>query len=771
MSTTLESALSASYRILDEIGRGGMATVYLADDLRHCRKVAVKVLRPELAMTVGPERFMREIRVAASLSHPHILPLFDSGATAGFLYYVMPFVDGRSLRQRLEVDIQLGVNEALQIVREVASGLSFAHSRGIVHRDVKPENILLAGATAVVSDFGIALLSDALDYQRLTATGMALGTPAYMSPEQVQGIKVDVRSDIYSLGCVLYETLAGQPPFVGATARSVLARHAVDPVPSLRTVRPTIPDQIELALNRALAKVPADRFASVEEFIGALTGTSSTACPIGATDRKSRERQESVAVMPFVNIGSSKDEWLADGMTEELISGLATVRGIRVLARTTSFALKGRYQDVRSIGDALNVGLVVEGSIRKSGRTLRIVVRLIDTLDGRQKWSATYDRQLREVLVLQEELSRKIIDALQSQLDESAMQTVPKPGHPEDTEAYELYLRGRFLWNQRERPALENALSCFERAVSRAPGYAKAHVGIADCYIVLANRALLSPRDAFPRAKQALQMALSADPLLPDGHFSRANVAQSYDWDWDGAEEGFKRGLELAPGYATGRQWYGLYLAAMARTREASAQLEAALHFDPLSAIIASSLGTAQYYARQFDRAIKAFERALELDPRSSGARAGLGEAYLMSGREVQALTELQNAVNLSNGSSQTVARLATAHAKVGQGAEAERMLGELLKKSATQYVPAYFVAAVHANLGRADDACSQLEAAFEERSDWLMDLRVDPAFDVLRDNRTFAALVQRLKLPNNLAEAETSTRPLHRLDDGLTTA
>jgi serine/threonine-protein kinase len=673
----------------------------------------------------------------------------------------MPFMEGQSLRQRLKAEIQLGIDEAIQIVREVASALSFAHSRGVVHRDVKPENILFAGTTAVLSDFGIALVNETAETDRLTARGIAVGTPGYMSPEQTRGLKVSAASDLYSLACVLYEMLVGQPPFTGATAQSVLARHELDPVPSMRTVRSTIPDRIELAVSRALAKVPTDRFRSVADFVTALMDTSGTQRSVSSF--KSLGRGDSLVVIPFVNIGSSKDEWLADGITEELITALSTLHGIRVLARTTSFGLKGRYQDVRAIGDALNTGRAVEGSVRKSGRTLRVVARLIDTADGRQKWSASYDRQIDDVLALQTELSRSIITAVRGQLISESGQGLWQPGHPEDIDAYELYLKGRFLWNKREQLAVENALSCFKRAVSRVPYYTKAYVGIADCYIVLTNWGFLKPHDAFPKAKDAIDTALRIDPGLPEAQFSRANVAQSYDWDWYGAEKGFKRGLELDPSYATGRQWYGLYLAAMARPEEARAQLQTAMHLDPLSPIIATALGTAEYYARQFDRSIEAFKQALELDPTATGARAGLGEAYLRLLEPDHALTELESAVRLSNRSPQAVARLARARAKIGQRAEAECLLEELIQKSAARYVSAYFVASVHASLGRADDAFSHLEKSFEERSDWLMDLGVDPAFEVISADPRFGRFLNLLKLPY-LAESAP-------LDSGLTTA
>jgi TolB-like protein/Tfp pilus assembly protein PilF len=750
MTTRLEVALGERYRLRGEIGEGGMAVVYVADDLKHSRQVAVKVLKPDLATAIGGERFIREIALAASLIHPNIIPLLDSAAIGDCLYYVMPCIEGESLRQRLTREIQLPIEEAVQVTRDVAAALTFAHAHRIVHRDVKPENILLTGRSAVLADFGIALMLEgsAAD-ARLTASGITLGTPAYMSPEQAHGGRVDARSDLYSLACVLYEMLAGQPPFAGATAQAIVARHALDPVPSVRAVRPTVPEHLAFAINKALAKVPADRFQTTAEFDEAIArGLRGPPVDARSVELDRLERSASVAVIPFVNVGQPEDEYFADGMTEELIGALGTLEGIRVVARTSSFAFKGRHQDVRTIGEALSAGLVVEGSVRRSGTRVRILVQVVDTADGRQVWSATYDRGLGDVLAIQEELSRTIIEAMKSRITQSSTSTVRVPRQPADVEAYELYLKGRFLWNKRGRSAVEKALSYFERATLRAPSYGKPYVGIADSYIVLANSGALTPREAFPRAKAALEHALALDGLLPEAHFSMANVTQSFDWNWAAAEEAFKRGLTLGPGYSTGHQWYGLHLAAMRRSREAVEQLNQALHLDPLSPIIASSLGTALYYGREPEHAVEAFLSALELDPDFAPAKAGIGEAYVMIGQEGRALSELRGAVEASGRSSQMLARLAAACGRFGRNAEADEILEELHGRSASAYVPAYFLAVVVASLRRPGQALLQLERAYDERSDWLMDLSVDPAFDVLHGNSEFIALLERLNLP-----------------------
>jgi eukaryotic-like serine/threonine-protein kinase len=751
MTTRLEVALGNRYRLRGEIGRGGMAIVYLADDLKHARQVAVKVLHPDLATALGGERFIREITLAASLIHPNIVPLLDSAAVGDCLYYVMPCVEGESLRQRLTREIQLPVEEAVQIARDVVAALRFAHAHRIVHRDVKPENILLTGRSAVLADFGIALILESSSADaRLTATGITLGTPAYMSPEQAYGGHVDARSDLYSLACVLYEMLAGQCPFGGPTAQAILSRHAVDPVPPIRSVRPTVSTQLAFAINRALAKTPADRFQTAAEFDEAMArGLHGSGAAGMSVEQEKIGRQGSVAVIPFVNVGIPEDEYFADGMTEELIGALGTLDGLRVVARTSSFAFKGKRQDVRAIGEALSAGLVVEGSVRRSGSRVRILVQMVDASDGTQVWSAAYDRGFDDILAIQEELSRTIIEALKTRITHVPLTTtVQLPEHPSDIEAYELYLKGRFLWNKRERTSVEKAISYFERAISRAPSYGKPYVGLADSLIVLASSGVLAPKDVFPRAKVAIEHALAIDEMLPEAHFSMANVAQSFDWDWATAEEWFKRGLALGPSYATGQQWYGLHLAAMRRSREAVSRIEQALHLDPLSPIIASSLGIVLYYAREPRRAAEAFLSALDLDPNFVPAKAGLGEAYAMVGQEEPALRELRGAVEASARNSQILARLAVVYGVFGRRAEADQILNELYERSASVYVPAYSLAAVLASLRRPEHALLQLEKAYEERADWLMDLSVDPAFDVLRGESQFIALLARLNLP-----------------------
>ncbi len=476
-----------------------MATVYLARDRKHGRPVAIKVLRGEIATALGPERFLREIEIAARLTHPHILPLHDSGQVDGFLYYVMPFVEGESLRGRLEREQQLPLEDALQITREVADALSFAHSRDVVHRDIKPENILFQAGHAVVSDFGIARAITAAASGTRTEAGIPIGTPGYMSPEQAAAeLHLDGRSDVYSLGCVLYEMLAGGPPFTGPTPQAVLARHSLDPVPALRTVRQAVPLAVEQAVMKALEKMPADRFTTATEFADALrTPPAGRPAPAPAAAK-------SIAVLPFANLSPDpENEYFSDGITEEIINALGHLPGLHVAARTSSFAFKGKSTGIGEVGARLRVATVLEGSVRRAGSRVRITAQLVNVADGYHLWSERYDRELDDIFAIQDAIARTIAHRLELALAGPAGDLLVTPP-TESLAAYQLYLKGRYFWNQRGA-GLAKALDCFQQALLLDERFALAHAGVADAYTQLAFYGFRPPREVMPRAKAAAQ--------------------------------------------------------------------------------------------------------------------------------------------------------------------------------------------------------------------------------------------------------------------------
>jgi len=743
----LQAALSAGYTIDRELGRGGMATVYLARDLKHDRPVAIKVLHRELAAALGSERFLREIRIAAQLNHPHILPLFDSGqavvpplhgvegGTGGevILYYVMPFAEGESLRDRLDRERHLPIPEALQIAQQVASGLGYAHDRGLVHRDIKPENILLGHGHAVLADFGIARAVDAAGGSSLTETGIVVGTATYMSPEQASGeSNIDGRSDIYALGCVLYEMLAGEPPFTGPTAQAVIARRFTDPVPQLATRRDTAPAALQAVLQRAMARVPADRYASAEEFAKALQLPElSGAMPSAAPEQPAAAVvDKSVAVLPFTNMSPDPDnEYFADGMTEEIINALAQLEGLHVAARTSSFAFKQQQDDLRVIGEKLGVGVVLEGSVRKAGDQLRITAQLINVADGYHMWSHRFDRKLDDVFAIQDEIARAIADRLRVSLGASGEHAVVTPPTA-NLDAYELYLRGRFFWNQRG-PGLLKGLQFFEEALALDPEYAPAHAGVADAYSLLAFYGMVRPNESMPRAKDAAQKALVLNDHLAEAHSSLGWVRMVFDWDWDGAEAEFQRALAVNPNLVAAHYWYAIFLAAIrGRFDEAIAEARRAVELDPLAVHPKVQLSTVYYFARRFIDAVAEGERAVEADHSSSLAHRVLGIALFEAGRADESVAALQHAVDLSRRHSWHVADLCGAYGRLGRREEWMALYDELIARSSQEYVQPTMLAMVAWIMGQRDEAIGWMERALEEHDVLLCILRYYPPLE-----------------------------------------
>src|SRR5438445_2077203 len=534
----LRAALAGRYTIERELGRGGMATVYRAGDVKHRRTVAIKVLRPELASQLGPDRFLREVEIAASLNHPHILALYDSGDADGFLFYVLPYVEGESLRDKLARERQLSVEDALRITRQVAAALGYAHARNVIHRDIKPENILLHEGEAMVTDFGIALAVSAAADDRLTLTGLAVGTPVYMSPEQAAGERaLDARSDVYSLGCVLYEMLAGEPHYTGPTAQAVITKRLVDPVPLVRRLRAAVPLGVEQALTKALAKVPADRWASPIAFAEALTAPASTRAP-------------SVAVLPFLNLSADpENEYFADGITEDVIAHLSKIRALKVISRTSVMAFKQREQSLKEIGARLEAATLLEGSVRRVGDRVRIVAQLIDAETDRHLWVETYDRQLTDVFAIQTDVALHLAAALKAELspDEQSRLHQEPTG---DLQAYQLYLQGRHCYFRYTEEGSRKGIEYFEQAIAKDPDYALAYAALAMVYTELGEAGAMRPDEAYARAKAASAKALALDPELGEAHCMLAFIKAVCDFDWVGAEQEFKRALELTPNSA-----------------------------------------------------------------------------------------------------------------------------------------------------------------------------------------------------------------------------
>ena len=744
----LRAALGDRYLIQEEIGRGGAATVYLAEDVKHDRKVAIKVLRPDNGPSgYEPQRFLREIRIAARLSHPQILPLHDSGEHDGLFYFVMPYAGCESLRGRLEREGALPVDVALRITRAVAGALAYAHRLDVIHRDVKPENILLQEGEPVVADFGVATALSAAggDNIYVTDRGFAVGTPAYMSPEQATGESgPDGRADQYSLACVLYEMLAGRPPFAGSGPRATMARHAIETPAPIRTHRPTVPIAVERALERALAKSPAERFPTIADFAAALTDLPTDGASAGAV---SAVDARAIAVLPFVNASADPDnEYFSDGITEELLTALTKVEGLHVASRTSVFALKGAREDVRTLGARLNVSAVLEGSVRRAGNRLRITAQLTSVGDGRTLWSERYDRELADVFAIQDEIAGTIVDTLRATLLQDLGDPVPVR-YTANLKAYHLYLKGRYSWNRRTPSAIVEGIRYFEAAIAEDAGYALAYTGLADSYALQIDYRGSPVKEGLERARAEAQRALALDETLAEAHTSLAWVVFIYDWDWPLADRHFRRALELNPRYSVARQWYAWFQVAMGQTELALAEGRRAIALDPASVSIRRSVGWLHYYARQPDQALEHLRRALAMNPTAEENHRLLGLAYLQARQWDEAAAAFRESLTVSDSPALALAGLAAVAAGRGRTDEASAGLADLEARARASYVSPVAFVMVHAALGQADQAFDWLERTYEERRGWLAYLNVEPMLDPLRGDPRFRRLAERMRL------------------------
>jgi serine/threonine-protein kinase len=755
----LQAGLAGRYQIGEPLGRGGMAIVYAARDLRHDRDVAIKVVNPGLvAEQEAADRFLREIRYAATLTHPHILPLYDSGTVAAqdpaagasgprgseLLYYVMPRLSGESLRTRLQQERMLPVEQALRLIRSVAHALDYAHRRQVVHRDIKPENILLQEGEAVIADFGVARgLCETCDTDTVTEPGIAIGTPAYMSPEQASADpSVDGRSDQYSLACVLYEMLAGQPPFAGTGARATMARHASEPVAPLTAIRPEVPLAVQWAILRALAKEPGERYPTLAEFAEALV-TPLSGLPAPAAIPQGR----SIAVLPFVNASADPDsEYFADGMTEELINALAQVPGLTVASRSSSFALKGRVTDVRQVGQLLGVSAVLEGSVRNAGTRLRVTAQLTDVTHGRLIWSDRYDADDRDVFALQDQLAGAIVARLREELAVGLREPERHRGTA-SVAAYNLYLKGRYAWNQRTADGVGSAIRFFEQAIAVDPNYALAYAGLSDGYALHVDYRAAPVAAGMEKARELAEKAIAIDDGVAEAHTSLAWVTFIHDWDWPRAGREFRRAIELNPRYATARQWHAWYLAAMGRMAEALPEASRAVELDPASISIHRGLGWLQIVARQPALAVRTLERALVMNPEALETYVTLGLAREAAGRLVEAEAALREALLLGPEETHALAALGRVLWRQGRRAEAEAIADRFGELKGRRYVSPTDQAKLALGLEDHDGAFAALELARQERRGWLAYLKVEPLLDPIRGDPRFGALLRVMRL------------------------
>ena len=773
----LTAALAGRYSLERELGEGGMATVYLAHDLKLNRRVALKVLKPELAAVLGAQRFLQEIQLTAKLQHPHILPLFDSGSADGALFYVMPLVQGESLRDRLDREKVLAVDETIRITRQVAGALDFAHRQGIIHRDIKPGNILLHDGEALLADFGIALALTEAGGGRLTGTGLSIGTVQYMSPEQAGGERdLDARSDVYSLGAVTYEMLAGEPPVTGPTVQAMIAKLMTARPASLRVVRDVVPRSLDAAVLRALAKERSDRFSSARAFADALTAPevparrprttalvmlgvlgvvgayavarnlilrASTAAPV---DAAAPAVIRSIAVLPLDNYsGDSTQEYFAEGMTDELTAALATISQLRVTSRGSAMQFQGKSRPpTPQIAKTLNVDAVVEGSVSRSGNRVRITAQLIDARADKHLWAESFERNSSDVLALQAELASAIareINVRLTESEQSRLATAPSVS----PEGHEAYLRGRYFFNRPSDENLRKAIGQFEAAVKLSPAFAPAYSGLSDAYLWAGyNEGFLTASEARPQARAAAVKAVQLDSTSAEAHASLATFKLFYEFDWAGCEREFRRAIQLNPNYAFAHDQFAMALAFTGRFDESIAESRRAAELDPLNPQVLIDATMAPMFQKNFPAAKALARKAGELDPTYFFPVMMEGWTALEAGKFREAAPFLKKATTMGAPPFVT-AYLGYAFAAGGDRASAMATLEELKKLSKGGQILPFNLTLVYLGLGDHRRALDNLELALAADSQMMAWLGRDAIFDPLRAEPRFMALMKKL--------------------------
>jgi eukaryotic-like serine/threonine-protein kinase len=796
------------YRIVEQLGAGGMGVVFKAQDTRLDRAVALKFLPEKLAQEPQAlERFRREARAASALNHPGICTIYDVGEEDGRAFIAMEFLDGETLRNHIHGK-PLPVAEILALGIEIAEALDAAHAQGIIHRDIKPANIFVnKRGRAKVLDFGLAKLvpkgvavgdagSGFESSGSTSIAGLISGTPSYMSPEQVRGDELDARSDIFSLGLVLYEMATGRQAFGGGTGGAIIEAVLTKPPVSARIINPDIPPALEAIINQALQKDREQRYQHApdmladlqrlkretdsgqthvairaDQFLVSTAGpsnagaSSSTSSPNSSSGRQPISRSAtqptgsfraprvsktigSLAVLPFENVSRDpENDYLSDGITASLINNLATVPKLRVMAQSTVFRYKGQKVDPQAVGRELNVRAVLTGRMMQSGGSLRIGTELVDVATGSQLWGAQFDRKPGDIFVIQDEISSEIFGKLRLQLTGAEKKRLIKR-HTEDHEAYRLYLQGRHHWNRWTEEGFYKAIGFFQQAIAKDPSYALAYAGVADSYVLLGWNSYLPPKDAFPKGKAAAMSALEIAPDLGEARTDLAAVLWLHDWQWPDARKEFERSLELNPCYPTANHYYAEFLMTMGRHAEALASMKKSLELDPLSLIINVAIGWAYYHARQYHQAVEQLLRTVELDPNYPMTHWLLGLVYRKTARCDLAIGAGEKGVNLSGGSPLMRAALAHTYGMAGRAADARRVLDELTELAQHKYVAPHFFAGIHLGLGQHDRAIEFLEKSYAEHCHWLIYLHIDPSMDDLRDDSRFADLLKRVGLP-----------------------
>jgi serine/threonine protein kinase/Flp pilus assembly protein TadD len=776
----IEQAIS-HYQILKKLGEGGMGEVYLAQDTRLDRTVVLKILPLNVAHDRERiRRFTKEARAAASLNHPNVAHVYEIGEADGTSFIAMEYVEGQALDAKIN-GRPLERDRIIQIGIEVSDALEEAHSKGITHRDIKPSNIMITPRGQVkVLDFGLAKIikpdervASDISTQMKTSPGIVLGTVPYMSPEQAHGHEIDQRTDIFSLGVVMYEMATGRLPFFGTNKVETIERITHSQPEAIARFNYDIPEELERIIRKCLEKDRERRYQSARELlvdlrnlqrdrgVGATTAKTVTPQPRAPARRSAfaalamvmlavmaagiyllngrGKAIGSIAVLPFVNVGADPDtEYLSDGVTESLINNLSQLPNLKVIARSSVFRYKGREIEPQAVGRELGVSAVLTGRVMQRGDDLSISIELTDARDNSHIWGEQYSRKLADIMTVQSEISREVTEKLRLRLSGEEKKQLAKR-QTENTEAYQLYLRGRYYFNKLTLDGMQRGIEYFRQAVGRDPNYALAYAGLADCHNYLGK-----PMEA----KAAITRAIEIDDTLGEAHASLAFINLLYDWDWAGAERHFKRGIELSPNYAMAHHWYAIYLANMGRHDEAIREARRAQELDPLTLVVNMTPAATLYLARRYDQAIEELQKVLDMDANFLPAHSILGAAYEQKGMYEKAIVEHQKVIDLLGGNVTAEvavkARVGHAYAAWGKRGEALKILDELLKR---RDVTPYSIAEIYVGLGEKDRAFEWLEKAHGERNVQMVSLKVDPNLDSLRSDPRFADLLRRMNL------------------------
>jgi serine/threonine protein kinase/Tfp pilus assembly protein PilF len=747
--------LAGRYEIIESLGKGGLGQVYRVVDRELDEEIALKVLHPKIASDRRTlSRFRNELKISRKITHKNVCRVFHFGREGPVRFITMEYVPGESLMSLIERIGKLPEEKAITIAMQVCEGLAEAHAIGIVHRDIKPHNIMIDRTGNVrIMDFGIAR---SIDTEGMTETGMVVGTPDYMSPEQVDGKEADRRSDIYSLGIALYEMVTGEIPFHGENTIDAALKHKTEKPRHPREINAQVSENLSRIILRCLEKDRALRYQDARQLHTALAAlapaddTSELAAARYETDTIPRPQaawKHSFAVLPFADLSPQKDqEFFCDGIAEELINALTRIEDMRTVARTSSFLFKGEKLDIRDIGRRLNVEAVLEGSVRKAGRRLRITAQLINVVDGFHLWSEQYDRDSDDVFAIQDEVALAIASRIKGEILGGEKARIVKH-YTEDPEAYTLYLKGRHFWRKRTQEGFRKSMECFQEALKRDPTYAPAYAGLADDYTGMGFWSLMRPVEAYPKAREMAEKALAIDETLAEGHCSLGFIRTFFDWDWAAAEAAYRRAIDLNPNLAQAHTWIAMLLSCVGRIDESVEEAKTGQRLDPLSMDVNTVVGLNFYVKRRYDEAIVQCRKAMELDPGFFLAYWILGFSYLAKGMTHETVLSWRKAQELSEGSGLMLGSLGGAYALSGMRDEALKILDRLGEMEKEIYVSPLQKFLIHLCLGNQDEAMVQLEGAYRERASELAFLKAVVLTESLRPDPRFIALLKKMGL------------------------